>query len=249
MSRKRNATTWIRTASCSVLGVAALFGKLSEAQAQDVGAENAAETALAPPAPPLGDGTSASVLSSPPVTYEATESKPPAHPPRKYGAMLDVGLPDGIVTSFVFRPLPEARVHAGIGYNGISPGLRLGGEYLPFGWGPSLGLVYGHYFEGDANGLVGSFAGESDENAKELLKSIGYDYVNLRVGMEFGGDRFTFFMRGGISWLHMTIHHMDALLEQSDGAATNGSTTITITEDPVLNAFAPTLNLGLIVQL
>ncbi len=127
--------------------------------------------------------------------------------------------------------------------------MRLGGEYLPFGWGPSLGLVYGHYFEGDANGLVGSIAGQSDEKAEELLKSVGYDYVNLRVGMEFGGDRFTFFARGGISWLHMTIHHMDALLEQSDDAGTNGSTTITITEYPVLNAFAPTLNLGLIVQL
>ncbi|HKO89688.1 MAG TPA: hypothetical protein VJU61_00955 [Polyangiaceae bacterium] len=245
------ATGWARTASCSVLGAAALMGNLSEAHAQSVGADTAAETALAPAAPPLGDTGSPAVLSAPPVSYESGENggQAPARPPRRFGAMLDLGVPDGIMTSFVFRPLPEARVHAGLGYNGVSPGLRLGGEYLPFGWGPSLGLAYGHYFEGDANGLVGSIAGEADD-AKELLKSIGYDYINLRVGMEFGGDRFTFFTRGGISWVHMTIHHFDSLLDQpGSGGVANGTTTITITEDPVLNAFAPTLNLGLIVQL
>jgi len=255
MGCKWKATTWGRTAGYSVLSVAAVFGNLSEARAQDVGADSAAETALAPPAPPLGDAANPTVLSAPPASYESTHytgtgtEQAPARPPRRYGAMLDLGVPDGIMTSFVFRPLPQARVHAGLGYNGVSPGLRLGGEYLPFGWGPSLGLAYGHYFEGDANGLVGSLAGKADD-AEELLKSVGYDYVNLRVGMEFGGERFTFFTRAGISWLHMTIHHFDSLLDPpGGGGVANGTTTITITEDPVLNAFTPTLNLGLIVQL
>jgi hypothetical protein len=256
MGCKWKATARGRTAGYCVLSVAALFGKLSDAHAQSVAADSAAETALAPPAPPLGDAAAdPAVLTAPPVSYQPGEytgtgsAQPPAHPPRKFGAMLDLGVPDGIMTSFVFRPLPQARVHAGLGYNGVSPGLRLGGEYLPFGWGPSVGLAYGHYFEGDANGLIGSIAGKTDD-AAELLKSIGYDYVNLRVGMEFGGDRFTFFARGGISWLHMTIHHFDSLLDPpGSGGVANGTTTITITDDPVLNAFAPTLNLGLIVQL
>ena len=58
-----------------------------------------------------------------------------------------------------------------------------------------------------------------------------------------------FFTRAGLSWVHMTIHHLDSLLEPPDDGVANGNTTIRITEDPVLNAFAPTLNLGLIVQL
>jgi len=249
MGCKSKLTTWGRTAGYSVVGVAALLGHLSEARAQEVAADSAAETALAPAAPPLGEASNASVLSAPPASYEsAVNGQAPTKPPRKYGVMLDVGAPDGIMTSFVFRPLAEARVHAGLGYNGVSAGLRLGGEYLPFGWGPSLGFAYGHYFEGDANGLVAAIAGDSDD-AEELLKSIGYDYINLRVGMEFGGDRFTFFVRGGVSWVHMTIHHFDSLLDQPDDGIANGSTSIRITEDPVLNAFAPTLNLGFIVQL
>jgi hypothetical protein len=247
---KSKATTWGRTASYSVVGVAALLGHLSEARAQELAADSAAETALAPPAPPLGEAATPAVLSMPPTSYESSgmAGQAPEKPPRKYGVMLDVGAPDGIMTSFVFRPLAQARVHAGLGYNGVSAGLRMGGEYLPFGWGPSLGFAYGHYFEGDANGLVGAIAGDVDD-AEELLKSIGYDYLTLRVGMEFGGDRFTFFMRGGVSWVHMTIHHLDSLLEQDDDGVANGTTSIRITEDPVLNAFAPTLNLGFIVQL
>lgn len=250
MGCKSRTTAWGRTAGYSVLCTAALLGKLSEARAQDVAADSAAETALAPAAPPLGESANPSVLSTPPASYESglSAGPEPTKPPRKYGVMLDVGAPDGIITSFVFRPLAQARAHAGLGYNGVSAGLRLGGEYLPFGWGPSLGLAYGHYFEGDANGLVSAIAGDS-EDAEEFLKSIGYDYINLRVGMEFGGDRFTFFTRAGLSWVHMTIHHLDSLLDPPDDGAANGNTTIRITEDPVLNAFAPTLNLGFIVQL
>lgn len=148
--------------------------------------------------------------------------------------------------SFVLRPVDIARFHAGLGYNGISPGLRIGAALLPFGWGPSVSLDYGHYFEGDANGLAGLFASADEGSA--LLERVGYDYVSLRAGMELGGDRFTFFTRGGISWVRTTIHELDSLLEPG-GAITNGRTTITVNQDPVLNAFVPSLQLGLIVQL
>lgn len=210
------------------------------------------EAAAAPPAPPLAETAPApGVLTAPAVPYDATtgeaEGRAKAQP-RKYGVMLDLGVPDGVVASFVYRPIKMARVHGGLGYNGISPGVRLGAAFLPFGWGPSLDLTYGHYFEGDANGLVGLIAGANQEESA-LLSSVGYDYVNLRAGMELGGDRFTFFFRGGISWVHTTLHNIDSLLEPEDGSATNGSIKIEIPQDPTLNAFAPTLQLGLIVQL
>jgi hypothetical protein len=210
------------------------------------------EAAAAPPAPPLAETAPApAVLTAPAVPYDVTtgeaEGRAKAQP-RKYGIMLDVGVPDGVVAAFAYRPHKMARVHGGLGYNGISPGLRLGAAFLPFGWGPSLDLTYGHYFEGDANGLVGMIAGASEESSA-LLSSVGYDYVNLRAGMEVGGDRFTFFFRGGISWVHTTIRNIDSLLEPEEGTATNGNITIEIPQDPTLNAFAPTLQLGFIVQL
>src|SRR4051812_2758785 len=122
MGCKSRTTTWGRTAGYSVLCTAALLGKLSEARAQDVAADSAAETALAPAAPPLGESANPSVLSAPPASYESglSAGPEPTKPPRKYGVMLDVGAPDGIMTSFVFRPLAQARVHAGLGYNGVS---------------------------------------------------------------------------------------------------------------------------------
>ena len=233
---------WARTLGSCAVGMLTLLAGTAHAQTP--------QTSLAPAAPPLGESASGGVLASPPLNYDPTtgeaEGRAKARP-RKYGAMLDLGVPDGIVTSFVFRPIKMARVHAGLGYNGISPGLRLGAAFLPFGWGPSLDLDYGHYFEGDANGLVGLIAGANDEQS-ELLSSVGYDYVNLRAGMELGGDRFTFFARGGLSWVHTTLHNIDSLLTPKDGQ-TNGKTQITVPQDPVLNALAPSLQLGFIVQL
>jgi hypothetical protein len=235
---------WGRTMGSCALGMLGLFAQIGLAHAQSP------QTSVAPPAPPLAGSDPAGVLSAPPVAYDPStgeaEGRAQAQP-RKYGVMLDLGVPDGVVTSFVFRPIKMARVHAGLGYNGISPGLRLGAAFLPFGWGPSLDLDYGHYFEGDANGLVSMIAG-ANEKSSELLSSVGYDYVNLRAGMELGGDRFTFLVRGGLSWVHTTLHNIDSLLAPEDGAS-NGNTQISLPQDPVLNAFAPSLQLGFIVQL
>ena len=235
-----------RTLSSSLLGFLALSAGLPAAYAQTPDAALAPAPA-SPPGPALSDPPPM-LLSSPPTSLEDRDSADvqSAEKPRRFGAMFDLGVPDGTMLSFVFRPLKLARFHAGVGYNGISPGLRIGAALLPLGWGPSVSLDYGHYFEGDANGLVGLFAAADEDNA--LLERVGYDYVSLRAGMELGGDRFTFFARGGISWMRTTIHEFAALIEPS-AASTNGRTTITVSEDPVLNAFVPSLQLGFIVQL
>ncbi len=188
------------------------------------------------------------LLSTPPTSADDAETAAEGSPdkPRMFGAMFDLGVPDGSMLSFVYRPLNIARFHAGAGYNGVSPGLRIGGALLPFGAGPSLSLDYGHYFEGDANGLAGLVAGPTEEGSV-LLERVGYDFVSLRAGLELGGDRFTFFARGGVSWLRTTIHEFDALLDEGD--TNNGNTTISVSEDPILKAFVPSLQLGLIVQI
>jgi hypothetical protein len=187
----------------------------------------------------------AMVLSDPATMEDSQPSGRASDKPRQFGAMFDLGVPDGTMLSFVYRPVSLARLHAGAGYNGVSPGLRLGAALLPFGDGPSISLDYGHYFEGDANGLAG-LVGSKDDNV--LLERVGYDFVNLRAGMELGGDRFTFFTRGGISWIRTTIHEFQSLLSPGD-APSNGNTSISVTQDPVLSAFVPSLQLGLIVQL
>jgi hypothetical protein len=200
-----------------------------------------------PPAPVLGEPTP-TVASSAPVAVrdegKSTDGDGEEKKPRMFGAMFDLGVPDGTTLSFVYRPIDLARVHAGLSYNGVSPGLRLGGEFLPLGWGPSLGIAYGHYFEGDANGIAGMF-GSIDEDSSKLLEHVGYDYFALRAGMEFGGDRFTFFARGGVSWLRTTIHELDAIIEPDP----ESNTTVEVKQDPVLNAFTPTIQLGMIVQI
>jgi hypothetical protein len=246
MSSGKFGRNWGRTAGTCVLAAGTLMGVERAACAQT------AQTSVEPPAAtpePIGQTAPAPALAAPAVTLDEAQPEPAHKKKRQFGAMLDLGVPDGVMASFVYRPLKLARFHGGLGYNGISPGFRLGGDFLPLGWGPSLGLAYGHYFDGDANGLVGTFAGSAPDGAGSLLlKSVGYDYVNLRVGMEFGGDRFTFFIRGGLCWMHATIHHLDSLLDKQDSSV-SANTKITIKQDPILNVFAPTIQLGFIVQL
>jgi len=221
----------------AALGALALLATPSLARAQT------AQTSVAPPSAPIEAAPAPMVLSSPPNHKEDSAEATSDHggKPHRFGGMFDVGVPDGAMLSFVYRPIDIARFHAGLGYNGVSPGLRLGGAYLPFGYGPSLSLEYGHYFEGDANGLVKMVAGPVSDG-KEVLQHIGYDFVALRAGIEFGGDHFKFFTRGGLMWMRSTIHDLNALLDPG-----TSNTTVTVKQDPIVTAFAPTLNLGFII--
>lgn len=223
--------------------------ELSTAPASASGAALAPAPASAPPAPLVTPGEPAppapnAVALGVRDDGASADADAERQQPRQFGAMFDLGVPDGTTLSFVYRPIDLARVHAGLSYNGVSAGLRLGAEYLPLGWGPSLGFALGHYFEGDASGVAGMFGTISDDTRK-LLENVGYDYFALRAGMEFGGDRFTFFARGGVSWLRTTLHELDTIIEPDPGS----NTTVEVKEDPVLNAFTPTLQLGFIVQI
>src|SRR5438477_8211508 len=101
----------------------------------------------------------------------------------KIGLMTDAGLPDGVNGSLVFRPARWVRAHVGGGYNMISSGVRGGVTLAPFGWGPSVSLEGGHYFEGNANGLARKAAG-ADFKDSAVLERVGYDYANGHLGLE-----------------------------------------------------------------
>ena len=164
--------------------------------------------------------------------------------------MLDLGVPEGAVVSFAYRPHRMVRGNVGLGYNGVSPGVRIGATFLPLGWGPSLNVAYGHYFEGDANKLAQSLGGNPDDETA-LLSRVGYDYVNFRAGMEFGGERLIFFSRVGVSYVRTTIHEFDSLLtpEDEDGTGSQSTTRVEVTSDPILSAWVPSIQLVMIVRL
>jgi hypothetical protein len=161
------------------------------------------------------------------------------------GATLDVGLPDGAIVGVVGRPWNWLRVAAGAGSNSISPGVRGGITFIPFGVGPSATVEGGHYFEGDANGTVAAFAGSSYERSRTADK-IGYQFMNLHLGLELGNERFTFFFHGGMSYIHTVLYNANDALGGTSNNPLGGSTTVVIIGDPVITAWIPSFKLGFI---
>lgn len=181
-------------------------------------------------------------LSVSPVTAFAAADQPLP----RFGVMADAGLPDGANASLVFRPLRWLRVHGGGGYNMVSPGVRFGATVVPFGMGPSATLEAGHYFDGNANGLAQRFAGQSFSTP--LLQRFGYDYANFHLGLDLGYRRMTFYLHGGMSYIRARVHNLDGLVaSQTPSSDGNGSTEISIEQDPTVKIWAPSAKLGLIV--
>jgi hypothetical protein len=186
--------------------------------------------------------------SAEPADVVQASAPPPAPSLPLIGIMADAGVPDGMGGSLVFRPQRWLRVHGGGTYNMISSGLRAGATLLPFGSGPSLTVEGGHYFDGDANGLVRRFAGPSyDSNA--ALERVGYDYANAHLGLDIGSRRVTFYLHAGMSYVRATIHHLDDVVQSSSSGDSSTGTQVSVKQDPVIRAFTPSAKLGLIVYL
>jgi hypothetical protein len=182
---------------------------------------------------------------------EASVAARPAPAPRApslplLGIMTDAGLPDGLAASLVYRPLRWLRVSGGGTYNLISSGVRGGVSLLPFGWGPSLSVEGGHYFDGDANKTIQRFAG-AGYKPNAALERVGYDYANAHLGLDLGYRRVTFYIHGGMSYIRTAIHNLDQVAQSEAGSSS--STTISIKQDPTVRAFVPSAKLGLIVYL
>jgi hypothetical protein len=159
------------------------------------------------------------------------------------GVMADVGVPDGAIGSLVVRPWQWFRVYGGGGSNSVSKGWRGGFSLLPFGAGPSASLEYGHYNEGDANGLVRRMASGQFKDSP-LLDKVGYDYANAHVGLDFGGKNVIFFVHGGVSMLWAQLHGVNDALGSS-----GSNTVVTVNQDPKIKVTGSSLKIGLIVFL
>lgn len=158
------------------------------------------------------------------------------------GLMVGAGVPDGATGSAVFRPYSFIRGEAGLSYNMISKGVRAGVTLLPFGAGPSGTLEAGHYFNGNANGIARSIAGAGFHDSA-ILQSVGYDYVNAHLGLDFGTRRVVFFLHGGMSYIRATVHNVN---EQLSSSTSGSSTTVSFAQDPTVRVVTPSAKLGFI---
>ena len=185
----------------------------------------------------------AEVLAQEPTTVEAALQKRNAARWPILGAMVDVGVPDGLIGSVVVRPWKWLRLHGGAGSNSVSTGWRGGLALLPLGSGPCVAVEYGSYGQGDANGLVRSMTG-GDFGGSPLLEKLEYQYANAHAGLEFGGKRFTFFVHGGVSRVWAQLHGSSGTL-----ANTGADTVVQVSSDPKIKAFGSSLKIGLILFL
>lgn len=158
------------------------------------------------------------------------------------GLMLDGGVPDGANLSVAYRPWSFVRVHAGGGTNLVSPGFRAGLTLLLPG-----GLVgcaeYGHYFEGNANGIWRSISGHPDADVPSLHE-LGYDYANFRAGLELGPSWFKFQLHAGMSYMTGQVKQLGATLTK---AASSEGTTVTFGSDPTVSVWSVSARLGFVV--
>ena len=167
---------------------------------------------------------------------------------RSLAAVLDAGLPDGVVAGLAYRPAFWTRLQAGAGYNSISPGVRLGAVLIPFSEGPSLTIEGGYYFEGDANSIISSFAGPAYSKTRTLQR-VGYQFVNFHAGLDFGSTFATFFIHGGMTYLRTTLHDANDVFGGKTVSPQGDVTTFTFHQDMNLNLWFPSCKLGLLVYI
>lgn len=165
---------------------------------------------------------------------------------RRFGAMVDVGLPDGATVSLAVRPIRAIRAHAGLSHNAISLGQRVGISWVPLSWwaSPTLSLEYGRYAEGNANPLVRAAIGD-EAFSSAILERVGYRYANAHLGFELGRKWFTFYLHAGVSHITGTVHNISS--ETMTEAA--GRTTVTFSKDPSVTVLGPSARIGFIFYL
>jgi hypothetical protein len=160
-----------------------------------------------------------------------------------FGAMADVGLPDGIIASVAIRPWKWVRVSAGGGSNLVSSGWRTGITLLPFGSGLSASAEYGRFQAGDANPLAATLGFGNNP----ALDRVGYEYTNLHLGYDLALHSWVFFIHAGISLVRGQIHNLDATIHNATEQETGntGSTMVVVRQEPSAKATLPSVKLGL----
>lgn len=176
-----------------------------------------------------------------------SEKKSKKRPASKIGLLLDVGIPDGVGASIVYRPgrLRWLRLHGGATHNAISPGIRAGATLIPFNFAitPTATVEAGHYFEGDGNWIVHKLRGEKEYD-NPTLRRVSYDYANGHVGIELGSQkRALLYVHGGFSYLRSNINNFQEFIDQQQDSDSKTSVTA---KDPKVTIIGPSGKVGLL---
>ena len=163
--------------------------------------------------------------------------------PGRIGVMLDAGVPDGGHASLVVRPARWMNLHAGVGTNLISRGVRGGATVylLPTRVAPSLNVDVGRFPAGDANPVARRLELIGEDHP--LLREVGYDYGDLHLGLDFGREDLTFYVHAGATWVRGRVRNLDETLAEGreDGV------TVEVRQDPIVTAVGPSARLGFLV--
>jgi hypothetical protein len=159
------------------------------------------------------------------------------------GVMVDAGVPDGVNGSLVFRPFRPLNIHAGVGTNLISYGVRAGASLylLPTGISPTLSGEVGRYFPGDANEAANRL-GVTTDSDNPVLRDVGYDYANLHLGLDFGRETFSFYIHAGFSAVRGKLRHLDELVAED----ADESLTFEVKQGATANLIAPSARIGIL---
>ena len=128
-----------------------------------------------------------------------------------FGLAADAGLPDGANLSLVVRPFSWLRVQGGMGNNGANYGWRAGATLLPFGTGPVVVAEYGRYRAGNVNAIASRLIGTGFQS-DPLFDRVGYHYLNLHFGINFGYQHLVFFVQSGLSMVRGQTYDADQLV-------------------------------------
>lgn len=133
---------------------------------------------------------------------EPHDDEPRPRLQHRYGAMADMGLPDGIMAAFAYRAHEWVTVHAAVGHNTNSPGLRIGGSFSPIDYAiePYAALELGYYFEAETSDWMRDTAKKAGLDDKTLDR-VGYKFANGHLGLRFGNDTTCVYIQGGISYI------------------------------------------------
>lgn len=160
----------------------------------------------------------------------------------QWGMQIDLGVPDGLMAGVTFKPPMPVRLNAALGYNTVSPGLRLGIEWMPLGHTWLLSAQGGHFFQGDAS----HWASKPNSADGILLERVSYNYFSWRAGAQWQSGPITYFGLLGLTYLRAPIEQVERLLAPIETG--NGGTLIQVPDTPTLSVLMPTLQLGIVIS-
>ncbi|MEW5741289.1 MAG: hypothetical protein AB1938_20370 [Myxococcota bacterium] len=135
------------------------------------------------------------------------------------GAQLDVGFPDGLGASVMVMPFEWLRVQVGGSWNGASRGVRAALVALLFpsffkSVRPTFSVEGGYAFDTDSRWLQELV---SDPALEAALSRVTVLHGGGQLGVEFGSKYFSFFIRGGVSYVDVQLGEYEG-----DSAAVRG---------------------------